>query len=105
MIVPLDDHCCMQGNCAFISGIITMLTMPADGSTDVAAELLCMLYISDLRGLQTSVDDTVVNVRVSSNIDSHVLSTKAPNSFDLEARMLLQLLETEIKQFLYMLPI
>ena len=37
----------------------------ADSKTDVAATLLRMLYIKDLRGLQTLIDETLVNVQVS----------------------------------------
>ena len=36
----------------------------ADKKTDVAATVLRMLYIQDLRGLQTIVDETLVNVQV-----------------------------------------
>ena len=36
----------------------------ADQTTDVAATILRMLYIKDLRGLQTIVDETLVNVQV-----------------------------------------
>lgn len=36
----------------------------ADKKTDVAATILRMLYIKDLRGLQTIVDETLVNVQV-----------------------------------------
>lgn len=42
-----------------------MSTMPADEKTDVAATILRMLYIRDLRGLQTIIDETLVNVQVS----------------------------------------
>ena len=37
----------------------------ADQTTDVAATILRMLYIKDLRGLQTIVDETLVNVQVT----------------------------------------
>ena len=37
----------------------------ADEKTDVAATILRMLYIKDLRGLQTLIDETLVNVQVS----------------------------------------
>ncbi len=36
----------------------------ADKKTDVAATILRMLYIKDLRSLQTIVDETLVNVQV-----------------------------------------
>ena len=32
----------------------------------MAATILRMLYIKDLRGLQTTIDETIVNVQVSS---------------------------------------
>lgn len=35
-------------------------------TADVAATILHMLYIKDLRGLQTIIDETIVNVQVSS---------------------------------------
>ncbi|DBA73695.1 TPA: hypothetical protein ACH3X2_009675 [Trebouxia sp. C0005] len=34
-----------------------------DKKTDVAATILRMLYIKDLRGLQTIIDETLVNVQ------------------------------------------
>jgi hypothetical protein len=37
---------------------------PADEKTDLAAKLLRMLYIKDLRALQTQIDDMVVQIQV-----------------------------------------
>lgn len=38
----------------------------ADPKTDVAATILRMLYIRDLRGLQSTIDQTLVEVQVRS---------------------------------------
>lgn len=49
--------------------------MSADEKTDVAATILRMLYIRDLRGLQTIIDETLINVQVSLSLCFRVLST------------------------------
>ena len=70
----------MKGKLEATSGSIAMLRMPADEKTDVAATILRILYIRDLRGLQTVIDETLVNVQVSFNLFNlyiyhHVLSS------------------------------
>jgi len=45
-------------------GIEISIWLCADKKTDVAATILRMLYIKDLRGLQTTVDETLVKVQV-----------------------------------------
>ncbi|KAL3153989.1 hypothetical protein ABBQ32_013544 [Trebouxia sp. C0010 RCD-2024] len=44
-------------------GIVLIRCAAADEKTDVAATILRMLYIKDLRGLQTLIDETLVNVQ------------------------------------------
>ena len=56
------------------SGAVAMSAVPTDEQTNVAATMLSMLYMRELRGLQTSIDETLVNVQVSCNVSSHVLS-------------------------------
>ena len=51
--------------CNRVSGIVSIRCAAADEKTDVAATILRMLYIKDLRGLQTLIDETLVNVQVS----------------------------------------
>ena len=60
-----------------------MSPMPADEKTDVAATILRMLYIRDLRGLQTIIDETLVNVQVSCKLYSHVHSMADCSNVDL----------------------
>lgn len=50
------------------SGIVPIKPAAADEKTDVAATILRMLYIKDLRGLQSVIDETLVNVQVSCDI-------------------------------------
>ena len=59
-----------------------MLTMLADEKTDVAATILRMLYIRDLRGLQTIIDETLVNVQVSFKLRADVLSNADCSTVD-----------------------
>ena len=56
--------------------------MPTDEKTDVAATILRMLYIRDLRGLQTIIDETLVNVQVSFDLYTHVLSSADCSNVD-----------------------
>ena len=45
-----------------------MCVVDADSKTDAAATILRMLYIKDLRGLQTLIDETLVNVQASCEV-------------------------------------
>lgn len=52
-----------------VLGIVPIRCAAADEKTDAAATILRMLYIRDLRGLQTLIDETLVNVQVSCAFD------------------------------------
>ena len=75
----LDRSCCGQRqlqNCL----AIPQFYHAADEKTDVAATILRMLYIKDLRGLQTIIDETLVNVQVSCDLHSLASTTKCKQS-------------------------
>lgn len=44
-----------------------LLSSPADSKLDTAATVLRMLYIKDLRKLQTQIDEMIVQIQVSQN--------------------------------------
>lgn len=46
----------------------------ADANVDAAATILRMLLIKDLRGLQTQIDDMIVQVQVCECIPSSLLA-------------------------------